>query len=150
MHHFLRTDPKNPDYQKLEIELDHYLKKVDGEDHAFFAQFNKSDSIQNIIVCYVGTEAVGCGAFKKYDAGTVEIKRMFVLPAYRNTGIASAILNELEQWAQLLGFTAAILETGIEMTNAQQLYYKKGYLKIPNYGQYTDVKSSVCMKKELT
>jgi len=41
------------------------------------------------------------------------------------------------------------LETSNQLTNAISLYQKSGYEVIPNYGQYIDVESSVCMKKKL-
>jgi hypothetical protein len=42
---------------------------------------------------------------------------------------------------------SSILETGIKQPEAIALYQKSGYTIIPNYGQYTDVATSVCMKK---
>lgn len=73
-----RTTSDDSDFQNLVILLDQDLKIRDGVEHFFFAQFNKLDSIRNVVVHYSDSKPVGCGAFKKYDAQTVEIKRMFV------------------------------------------------------------------------
>ena len=40
-----RTTSNNPDFEKLVIELDAVLAILDGEDHAFYAQFNKSSAL---------------------------------------------------------------------------------------------------------
>ncbi len=149
MTHFLRTDSDNPDFQKLVALLDADLRIRDGEEHAFYAQFNKIAAIRNVIVCYAGEKAIGCGAFKPYDDNLVEIKRMFVLPENRGHGIAHKILNELEIWAAELHYAGFVLETGLKQPEAIRLYQKAGYHTIPNYGQYEGVENSVCMKKML-
>ena len=144
-----RTDSSDNDYRNLVTLLDADLRIRDGADHAFFAQYNKSDDIKNVIVCFEDGVAIGCGAFKYFSNGVVEIKRMFVRPEFRGKGIASRILLELETWASELEYTACVLETGKKQPEAIALYVKSGYTKIPNYGQYANVESSVCMKKEI-
>jgi putative acetyltransferase len=82
-----RTSSADPDFQNLVSLLDRELEKRDGSEHSFYAQFNKVDTIRNVVVCYVGGAAVGCGAFKEFDSTTVEIKRMFVLGTFRGKGM---------------------------------------------------------------
>lgn len=129
--------------------LDQDLRVRDGEEHDFYATFNKIDSIGHVVVAYRNDVAVGCGAIKKYSEQTVEIKRMYVLPEFRGQGIAGVILSELEAWSSDLGFSESILETGKKQPEAIRLYQKSGYITIPNYGQYQGVDNSVCMKKIL-
>jgi putative acetyltransferase len=143
----IRTDSGNPDFVELVRHLDADLSIRDGEDHSFFAQFNKIDKIRNVVVAYYNGLPVGCGAVKAYTNETGEIKRMFVLPEYRGRKIASQILSELEKWANELEFKQVILETGKAQPEAIGLYTKSGYQIIPNYGQYENVESSVCMQK---
>lgn len=112
----------------------------------FFAFYNNVQ-LDHVLVVYENEEAVGCGAFKKYDENTAEIKRMFVHPNHRNKGLARTILQELETWANDFGFTSYILETSPKLTSAIALYEKTGYKLIPNYGQYIGVENSICMKK---
>jgi putative acetyltransferase len=145
--HFIRTNSNNTDFQKLITLLDADLRVRDGDEHDFYAQFNKIATIRNVIVCYVGDKAIGCGAFKDYDELKVEIKRMFVLPQYRGHGIAMKILNELELWAAELNYKDFVLETGKKQPEAIRLYQKSGYSVIPNYGQYKYIENSVCMMK---
>ena len=144
----LKTNSNHSDFQKLTQLFDDYLVEIDGDEKDFFAQYNQI-YIDNVIICYEDEIAVGCGAFKEYEPSVAEIKRMFVLPEKRGKGIASTVLNGLEIWAKENGFQQAILETSNQLTNAISLYKKTGYEVIPNYGQYINVESSVCMKKIL-
>jgi GNAT superfamily N-acetyltransferase len=145
----VRTNSRNTDFQELVRLLDADLRVRDGAEHGFYAQFNKIDAIKNVVLAYHDEIAVGCGAFKKYDYQTVEIKRMFVRPENRGRGAAVEILKELEAWAGELDYKFAILETGKKQPEAIRLYEKSGYGLIPNYGQYAGVENSVCMKKSL-
>jgi putative acetyltransferase len=149
MYTLIRTNSDEPDFQQLVIELDRDLAIRDGEDHAFFAQFNKIAAIKHVVVIYEGGQAVGCGAIKEYETNVMEVKRMYVPLEKRGNGIASLVLKELEKWADELGYTKCILETGIKQPEAISLYKKNSYAIIPNYGQYAEVESSVCFEKYL-
>lgn len=144
-----RTNSTNPDFIKLVKFLDAELAIRDGNEHSFYAQYNKIDELRNVALAYNNGHAVGCGAFKKYEGDTAEIKRMYVLPIVRSKGIAGKILEELEKWATEEGFGICILETGRKQPEAVRLYEKSGYMPIPNYGQYEGIENSVCMKKIL-
>jgi GNAT superfamily N-acetyltransferase len=147
MLNILRTDSEHEDFRNLVKELDHELRIRDGEEHAFFAQFNKIDLIQHVVLVFDGDVALGCGAVKAYNADKMEVKRMFVPLAMRGKGIASMVLAELEKWTQELGYKGCILETGIRQPEAIALYKKNHYQQIKNYGQYEQVESSVCFEK---
>jgi GNAT superfamily N-acetyltransferase len=145
----LRTDSDNADFRELVALLDADLSVRDGDEHAFYAQFNKIDKIREVVVAYRDEKAVGCGAFKPYAAKAAEIKRMFVRPEARGRGVAGQILAELESWAKELDFAECVLETGLKQPEAIGLYRKSGYRVIPNFGQYAGVENSVCMRKAI-
>lgn len=149
MKKLLRTDSSHTDFRLLVNQLDRYLMGVNGDQHDFFDQFNKIDNIRHVIVLYLDNQPAACGAIKEYKPGTMEVKRMFVPPAFRGKGLASAVLSGLETWAAELGYQQCILETGDTMHDAVALYQKNGYQSIPNYGQYVGVASSVCFGKQL-
>lgn len=144
-----RTTPDNPDFITLIALLDNDIKRRDGDEHVFFAQFNKTDSIKNAIVVYDDVKAIGTGAFKFYEEGVAEIKRMYVDPEARGKGIASKILTELQAWAKEENFTSCILETGHKYPEAVALYKKNGFEIIANYGQYIGIEDSICFQKTL-
>lgn len=145
----IRTNSQNPDFIHLVNLLDKDLSIRDGEDHAFYNQFNKIDSIKYVIVAYENQIPVGCGAIKEYDSQTMEVKRMYVDESHRGKGIATLILKALEKWAESLGYKKCLLETGIKQPEAIALYKKNGYSIILNYGQYENVETSVCFEKDL-
>ena len=149
MHKIVRTDSSNPDFQNLVRELDKDLAIRDGDDHAFFAQFNKIAAIKHAVLVYENEVPVACGAIKEYENGVMEVKRMFVPLSKRNKGLASMVLRELETWAKELKYKKCILETGEKQPEAIRLYKKNNYHVIPNYGQYAGVESSVCFEKIL-
>lgn len=144
-----RTDSSHKDFQDLVKLLDADLAVRNGEDQAFFDQFNKLDTIKNCIVVYINEVPAACGAIKKFDEETVEIKRMYTHPNFRKKGLATAIVKELEKWAKELNYKKAVLETSLEQNEALSVYEKSGYVRIPNYGQYIGIEKSVCYEKVL-
>ncbi len=145
-----RTDSVDPDFILLVKHLDADLSERDGEDSLFYNQFNKIDAIRHVVIAYCNGVPVGCGAMKIAKASTMEIKRMYIVPAYRGKGIAGMILAELETWAAALRMETCILETGKRQPEAIALYLKSGYSIIPNYDQYVGIENSVCFEKKLS
>ncbi len=145
----VRTNSENEDFGSLVKLLDNDLAKRDGNEHSFYAQYNKIDMIKHTIIAYNEGLPVGCGAMKQLSSDAMEVKRMFTLPARRGTGIATKILSELEVWATELSYEKCVLETGKRQQEAIALYTKNGYKRIPNYGQYTGVENSLCFEKIL-
>lgn len=145
----IRTDSAHPNFTELVHLLDAELSIRDGDEHAFYDQFNKIDRIRHVVVAYLDGQAVGCGAIKEYAPGVAEVKRMYVRPECRGRGVATRVLQELERWAIELSYAICILETGKQQPEAIALYRKNGYRVIPNYGQYAGVENSVCFEKEV-
>ncbi|MFD1292791.1 GNAT family N-acetyltransferase [Lutibacter holmesii] len=144
-----RTNFQNSDFVALVKLLDADLKIRDGVEHGFYDQFNKIDGLQHVVIAYENSQAVGCGAFKIHEGNFVEIKRMYVSIQGRRKGVASAVLNELEQWATTLNFDKCILETGKQQPEAIALYKKCGYTITQNFGFYENVENSLCFQKIL-
>jgi putative acetyltransferase len=145
----VRTTSDNSDFRRLVDALNADLNARYGKQQKFFDQFNKLDTIRHALVAYDDGLPVGTGAIRAYTAGTMEIKRMFVMPEKRGRGIASAVLLELEKWSREMKYEKCILETGSKLVEAVQLYQKSGYKRIPNYGQYANVTESWCFEKWL-
>jgi putative acetyltransferase len=144
-----RTDSGNPDFIALVKLLDAFLAKIDGEEHLFYAQLNKTDTIKHCIVAYQDDKPIGCGAIREFSPVATEVKRMYTLPEYRGQGVATIVLAELEKWAAELSYEKCVLETGKRQPEAIELYQKNGYKLIPSYGKYIAVENSVCFEKEL-
>lgn len=149
MGQILRTDSSNPDFIKLVALLDEDLALRDGDDNAFYAQFNGIATLKNCVVYYENGIALGCGALKSFNDRAMEVKRMYVSPNARGKGIASLLLVALEDRAKELGYEQCILETGLRQPEAIALYKKNNYKIIPNYPPYEGIANSVCFKKVL-
>jgi len=124
MTRLIRTDSSDSDFQSLVKLLDADLAIRDGKDHAFYAQFNKSNALKHVIVVYEDQEPIACGALREWELGIMELKRMFVQPAYRRKGFAQQVVAGLEIWAEELGCFGLVLETGKNQPEAIQLYQK--------------------------
>ena len=144
-----RTDSDNHDFIALVKHLDAELAELDGDEHVFYAQLNKTDKIKTVIVAYENARPISCGAIREYSPTITEVKRMYTLPESRSMGIATRILNELEKWASELSYQKCILETGWRQPDAIRLYEKNGYNRISNYGKYAGVENSLCFEKEI-
>lgn len=145
----VRTNSENKNFTELVTFLDLDLALRDGEDHSFYAQFNKIQLIKYVVLAFENNIPVACGAIKEFDSSTFEVKRMYTNPSYRGKGIAAKILFELEKWAKELGYKKCILETGKKQPEALHLYKKCGYVTINNYGQYIGIENSICFEKNL-
>lgn len=145
----VKTNSQNPDFINLVKLLDAELAKRDGEDHAFYSQFNHIDRLHHVVVLYSNDLPVACGAIKEFESKKTEIKRMYTLPEYRVRGLATTVLIVLEEWAADLGYDFTVLETGKRQPEAIALYKKNGYIIRSNYGQYDGIENSVCFEKRL-
>ncbi|MEO6720636.1 MAG: GNAT family N-acetyltransferase [Ferruginibacter sp.] len=145
----LRTNSGNQDFIGLVNLLDADLAQKDGNEHSFYSQFNKIDSIKNAVVIYENDLPIGCGAIKEYSTNSMEVKRMYTMPESRGKGIATIVLNELEKWATELGYQKCLLETGKKQPEAIALYKKNEYELIANYGQYAGIENSLCFEKQM-
>ena len=149
MLYYKRCSSDNQNFQELVSLLDADLALRDGDDNAFYAQFNGIVELKNCVVFYSDETPVACGAFKRFNEDSVEIKRMYVQPDYRGKGIASKALVVLEEWAKELNYSYTVLETGLRQPEAIALYKKNNYTIIDNYPPYEHMPNSVCFRKVL-
>ncbi|WP_410674814.1 GNAT family N-acetyltransferase [Amycolatopsis sp. cmx-4-68] len=96
-----------------------------------------------------GGTAVGCGGLRLLGPGSGEIKRMYVDPAVRGTGVAAALLRALEDHARRLGLARLLLETGTGQPDAIRFYQREGYEPIEAYGPYAGEPISRCFARDL-
>jgi putative acetyltransferase len=102
------------------------------------------------VVAYLDGAAVGCGAVRRLDEATAELKRMYVQPAARGLGIGRALVAALEREAHRIGVTQVVLETGTRLAPAIRLYESMGYSRIPLFGEYrASPETSLCFGKSI-
>ena len=149
MHYLKRTQATDEAFQQLVDALNQELWDRYPEVQGSYAPHNNLDAQARVVVLFAGNEPVACGAFRRHDANSVEIKRMFVRADMRGNGFSKQVLLELEKWAKEDGYTHTRLETGIRQPEAIGLYHKLGYQTIPCYGPYQSDELSICMEKIL-
>ena len=144
-----RTSSSDKNFQNLVSDLNNDLRARYNNTSYQFDVDIQVDNINTVVLGLINEDAVGCGCFKEIGTDTVEIKRMFVNPYFRGLGISSSILKELTIWANELGYTKVVLETGRQQKESINLYSKYGFEIIENFGPYSDMENSVCMIKNL-
>lgn len=149
MPEYIRTDSENLGFKTLTDELDDELCRIYNTNKADYEEYNRITGLPTVVLAYENGTAIACGCFKAFDAGRIELKRMFVKPAFRGKGIASTMVAELEKWAAELGYRSAILETGTGQPEAIALYRKLGYHDIPHFGEFPEESRSVCLGKDI-
>jgi GNAT superfamily N-acetyltransferase len=102
------------------------------------------------VVAEVDDVAVACGAYRRLDDGTAEIKRMYVARGVRGLKIGAALVSELEAAARAHGLHTLLLETGTRQLPALGLYEKFGFRRIECWGEYANSPTSICMEKPLS
>ncbi len=82
-----------------------------------------------------GGRPVGCVALVPLEAGTGEIKRLWIDASVRGAGLSRRLMARMEDKARSLGLTRLVLDTNRTLLEAQTLYRRLGYREI---GRYND------------
>lgn len=136
------------DFRALAAKLDDYYFSLVGDIQLQYAEPNRPENMSALAVAYEGENPVGCGAWKAIDQRTAEIKRIFVEPACRRKGVASALIRALEADAASSGRQKLILETAVDTQNSHRLYLSLGYQVREYYGSPAGAENCLCFEKE--
>ncbi len=85
------------------------------------------------LIAWSDGRPVGCGAWKRLDATTGEIKRLWTDQGMRGLGLGRRLLRTLEDLVRGAGMTQVQLDTNRALGAAQTLYRSEGYKEIPPY-----------------
>lgn len=99
-------------------------------------------------------EPAGCGGVALFE-DCAELKRMYVRPAWRGRGVASALLRRLEAECVHAGQTVLRLETGTVQSAALRFYAREGFAPCAAFRDYAvmspdQIAGSVFMEKRLS
>jgi len=140
------------DARRLIAALDSFLTEVYTPRQRFGPNL-KSEHLEDgrgtFLVARDGGRPVGCGAIRLLDPTTAEVKRMYVEPDHRRTGVGWAVLTGLEAAARELGALRLVLETGVHQEAAISLYRRAGFRRVECWGEYASSPISICYEKNL-
>lgn len=102
-------------FQNFDEELNQPLKKYGGKNGLLLAgKWNN--------------ELVGCVAYTRLDIpGTCEMKRLYILPAFRGEGVGKELAAAIIEYARKDGFNTMVLDTLEKLKAAVKLYKKLGF-----------------------
>ncbi|HEY9229164.1 MAG TPA: GNAT family N-acetyltransferase [Gemmatimonadaceae bacterium] len=141
----------HPESVALICELDAELNVVTPKEHMFGLHPGEAaDPRLRFFIIEAEDAIVGCGALRELEPGIVELKRMFVRPAFRGRGYGRDLLEQVEREAIAAGIDRIRLETSADLPVAVGLYRSFGFVEIPKYGEYVNSPYSLCMEKRLT
>ncbi len=89
----------------------------------------------DLLVARVNGEAAGCVALRALDQSTLEMKRLYVRPSARGTGLGKILVEAAISTARENGYVELRLDTLASMAAAQRLYLSLGFVEIPPYGK---------------
>lgn len=97
-----------------------------------------------LLIGVVGGVPVTGGAFRRYDAHTAELKRIWTDAAHRRRGYARALLAALEAETLARGYRRLYLITGNRQPEAEALYDATGYTRVtpdplPSWGPFIPI-----------
>jgi GNAT superfamily N-acetyltransferase len=115
-----------------------YVERYGGPDNTPLHADDFAAPTGAFMIAVLDGELVGCAGLRRYDADTVELKRMYVRTPYRRRGLGRRLLFEVEDRARQLGYRRMILETGTKQPEAVSLYQAHRYVPTENYGFHRD------------
>ena len=143
------VSPSSPDFRMLADKLDAYYFELVGDIQSRYAEPNRPENMTALAVAYEDGTPIACGAWKRLDDATAELKRLYVLPEFRRKGVARGMIAVLEENAASAGIRHMILETAVDTADSHQLYLSAGYQITDYYGSPAGAENCLCFCKEL-
>lgn len=140
----------------IEEVQEEYVRRYGGRDESPVEAAAFEDPVGAFFVGYLGDVPLAMGGWRRrpdvrrLDArDPAEIKRMYVAPAGRRSGLARRMLAHIEVTALADGIDVLVLETGTEQPEAIALYVSSGYARVESFGHYAWSPKNRCFGKTL-
>ncbi len=145
-----RESPRQAEVARLIADLDTLMHALyPAESNHLLDLEALSGADMRFFVARRDGDVLGCGALRVDSAAWGEVKRMYVLPEARGTGIGRRILAAVEEQARTERLSCLRLETGIRNPEALTLYQSAGFAGRAPFGDYGPDPLSVFMEKTL-
>ena len=143
----IRVVPVRYDDERVQQLVDQvqaeYVERYGGPDESPMDADHFAEPEGRFFVVVRDGEPVAMGGWRLRPAFTdlgaqraAEVKRMYVAPHARRTGLARLVLRTLEDSARAAGCDVLVMETGLRQPEAIELYESAGYVLVEPFGHY--------------
>jgi putative acetyltransferase len=122
-------------FQNFDQELEHFTSEYAAPNGAF-------------ILAEHDGQYVACIGVRRFADDIGEIKRLYVVPAARGTGLGRALVERIIDVAREMGYRSLLLDTLPFMKEAQALYLSLGFEPTDAY-RFNPVAGSAFLQLEL-
>jgi GNAT superfamily N-acetyltransferase len=92
-----------------------------------------------MLLARVDAKVAGCVGYRHVAPSICELKRLYVRPRFRQTGLGRALVSSLIDHARAARFTTIRLETVQFMRGAIRLYEQMGFVDRPPYYEIPEI-----------
>jgi putative acetyltransferase len=86
-----------------------------------------------VLIARAGADAAGAVGYRMIEPGVAEMKRLYVRPAFRGSGLGRELASELIEDARAQGYRTMLLDTLASMSEARALYRDLGFVPVAPY-----------------
>lgn len=87
----------------------------------------------DLIIALDGNTAAGCVGIKKFSEDICELKRLYVRPAFRKSGLGTYLTKMMMDKARSIGYRYMYLDTMPGLESAVRMYARMGFYEIEKY-----------------
>lgn len=143
--------PEHPDAARLIVAMTREVTSLYSPDEIARVREREAARLSpmELLLARRDGRAVGCGGIQRIDDATAELKRMYVEPEERGSGVAAELTLRAERLAVERGHSRIALNTGVRLERAVRLYERMGYVRIPPLPGWEDLEFLVWYGKPL-
>ncbi len=154
----IRPPATSSEWKVVRQLLIDYRNEFDDETcfTSFEEEFNNLEAVyaeagkwKLIVIEEPSQKIAGCVGVRTLSPGVAEMKRLYVIPSHRGLHLGKRLAEEIILLTQKNHYTRMVLDTMLEMKDAQRLYEKLGFRVAGPY-DHQDLSKLICYEKDLT